>query len=72
MAEKGWIMSEVTQEHLQNLMSQGFMTMIELATCGVPENPAFPVPAGGNVVECVTFYEQGFGVPSHRFLCSLL
>jgi hypothetical protein len=23
-------------------------------------------------VACTTFYERGFGVPSHQFLCSLL
>jgi hypothetical protein len=26
----------------------------------------------GYVMACVAFYEQGFGLPSHRFLCSLL
>jgi hypothetical protein len=31
-----------------------------------------PCAGWGNVVECVAFYEQGFGVPSHKFLCSLL
>jgi hypothetical protein len=50
MAEQGWIPSEVTQAHLQDLMSQGFMTAVELATCHVPEDPASPASAGGYVV----------------------
>jgi hypothetical protein len=32
MAELGWPMLETTQEHLQNLVSQGYMTTAELAT----------------------------------------
>jgi hypothetical protein len=50
------------------------MTTIELATCLVPEDPASPVLAGGGgyIVAYATFYERGFGVPSHRFLRSLL
>jgi hypothetical protein len=72
MAESCWPVSEVTQEHLQNLTSQGYMTTTELATCHVPEDPASPAPMGGYIVSCVAFYEQGFGVPSHQFLCLLL
>jgi hypothetical protein len=72
MAESGWPTSEVMQEHLQNLISEGYMIVVELATCRVPENPASPAPAGGYVVSCATFYERGFGVPSHRFLYLLL
>jgi hypothetical protein len=72
MVELGWLASEVTQEHLQNLVSQGFMIVVELATCYVPVDPASPPPVGGYVVACVTFYERGFGVPSQRFLRSLL
>jgi hypothetical protein len=65
--------SEVTLEHLQDLMSHGFMTTVELVTCHVPADPTSPVPVGGGyVVACAMFYEQEFGVPSHRFLCSLL
>jgi hypothetical protein len=60
------------QEHLQNLMSQGYMTAAELATCRVPEDPASPAPVGGYVVMCTVFYEGGFGVPSHQFLHLLL
>jgi hypothetical protein len=41
------------------------MTVAELKTCRMPEDPASPVQAGGYVVACVAFYEQGFGVPSH-------
>jgi hypothetical protein len=48
------------------------MTTIELATYHVPEDPASPVLAGGYIVAYATFYEQGFSVPSHRFLRSLL
>jgi hypothetical protein len=43
----------------------------ELATCRVPANPVSSTLAAGYVVAC-TFYERGFGVPSHRFLCLLL
>jgi hypothetical protein len=72
MAEHSWIASEVMQEHLQNLMSQGFMTAVELLTYHVPENPASPVPVGAYIVACVMVYEQGFSVPSHQFFHSLL
>jgi hypothetical protein len=63
MAELGWTMSGVTQEHLQNLVSQQYMMAAELATCHVTEDPAFLVQAGGYVMVCTTFYELGFGVP---------
>jgi hypothetical protein len=53
-------------------MSQGFMTDAELATYSVPEHPASPEPTGGYVVACVAFYKQGFSVPPHQFLRSLL
>jgi hypothetical protein len=72
MAESGWPASEVTQEHLQNLISQGYMTVVELTTCRIPEDPTSPAPAGGYVVTCTVFYERGFGVPSHQFLRLLL
>jgi hypothetical protein len=48
------------------------MTAMELATCRVPEDPTSPPLAGGYIVVCAAFYERGFGVPSHRFLRSLL
>jgi hypothetical protein len=48
------------------------MVVAELATCHVPEDYTSPALAGGYIVACTTFYEQGFGVPSHRFLQSLV
>jgi hypothetical protein len=60
-----WPTLEVTQEHLQNLMSQGHMTMVKLATFHVLEDPASLAPIGGYVVACTVIYEQGFCVPSH-------
>jgi hypothetical protein len=72
MAESGWPASEITQEHLQNLVRQGYMTTTELATCRVPTDPTSPVPVGGYIIVCSMLYEQGFGTPSHRFLCLLL
>jgi hypothetical protein len=65
MVEQGWSLSEVMQAHLQDLMSQGFMTTAKLASCRLPEDPTSPMPAGGYVVACATFYERGFSVPSH-------
>jgi hypothetical protein len=72
MVESGWPTLEVMQEDLQNLVSQWYMIAAELATYHVPEDSASPTPTGGYVVSCTTFYEQGFGVPSHRFLRLLL
>jgi hypothetical protein len=40
-------MPVTTQEHLQNLVSQGCMTVTELATCHVLADPASPVPVVG-------------------------
>jgi hypothetical protein len=71
MAELGWSALEVLQGHMQNLISQEYMTATELATCCVPVNPASPSPAGGFVMACMVFYDRGFGVPSHQFLCLL-
>jgi hypothetical protein len=67
MVESGWTMSKVTQEHLQNLVSRGYMIVAELATCLLLVDPAFPAPVGGGgyVVACATFYERGFSVLSH-------
>jgi hypothetical protein len=45
------------QEHLQDLVCQGYMTTTELATYRVPKDPASPVLVGGYVVVCVAFYE---------------
>jgi hypothetical protein len=57
MAELGWTSSEVIQEHLQNLMSQGYMMAVEIVTCRVPEVPASPINVGGYIVACTSFYE---------------
>jgi hypothetical protein len=56
MAEWGWPTSVVTQDHLQNLISQDYMTVVELATYHVPEDPASPPLAGEYVVACAMFY----------------
>jgi hypothetical protein len=72
MVELCWPVSEITTEHLQNLISQGYMSAVELATCRVPIDPASPTLAAGYVVACSSFYKRGFGVPSHRFLHLLL
>jgi hypothetical protein len=64
MAWHGRIASEATQEHLQNLVSQGYMMAVELVTCCVPEDPSSPMPAGGHVVACAVFFEWGFSVAS--------
>jgi hypothetical protein len=72
MTELGWSALVVTGEHLQNLVSQGYMIVAELATCHVPTDPTSPTPVAGYIVVCSMSYERGFGEPSHRFLCSLL
>jgi hypothetical protein len=41
MALQGWITSEVMQEHMQKLMSQGFMTAVELARANMGIEPHF-------------------------------
>jgi hypothetical protein len=64
--------SEATQEHLQNLMSQGYITASELMTYRMPEDLSSLVATGAYTVACAAFYEQGFGVLSHRCLRSLL
>jgi hypothetical protein len=56
---------EVMQEHLQNLVSQVYMTAMELATCHMPEDPASPAPTGRYIMAYVVFYERRFGVPSN-------
>jgi hypothetical protein len=43
MAELGFTVLEVMQEHMQNLMSLEYMMVEELASCHVPEDPASPV-----------------------------
>jgi hypothetical protein len=46
MVEQGWVASEVMQDHLENLMSLRFMTVVELVTRHMPEGPTSPMPAG--------------------------
>jgi hypothetical protein len=69
MLESSWPTSEIAQEHLKNLISQGYMTMTELATSHVLKDPPSFVLVGGGrggySVVCATFYKQGFSVPSH-------
>jgi hypothetical protein len=48
------------------------MATAELTTCRVLEDPALSMPAEGYVVSFLSFYQWGFGIPSHRFLRSLL
>jgi hypothetical protein len=72
MVELGWPVLEITTEHLQNLVSQGYMSAVKLATCRVTADPASPILTVGYVVACSPFYERGFGVPSYRFLRLLL
>lgn len=74
MAEQDWVPTEITRPCLEGLVRQGFMTPAEFAKCGVPKDLSSPNPSGvgGYVVVFKAFYERGFGVPSHRFLRSLL
>jgi hypothetical protein len=65
MAKQGWILSEITQAHLHDLVSLGFMTTAELMSCRVPKDNASPMPVEGYVVAFAAFYEQGFSVSSH-------
>jgi hypothetical protein len=58
--------------HLQRLMNHGFMVAVELKACRVPMDPALPVPTEGYMVSFMVFYERGFDMPPHRFLCLLL
>jgi hypothetical protein len=58
--------------HLQNLVKQGFMLMVELEAYLVPKDATFLVPAERYVVSFMAFYEWGFSMMLHRFLCSLL
>jgi hypothetical protein len=53
-------------------MKHGFMMAVDLYACQVLNDPALLVPTEGYVVSFTTFYERGFGMPPHQFLCSLL
>jgi ribulose bisphosphate carboxylase small subunit len=55
MVELSWPTPVVTQEHLQNLVSQGYMIAVELATCRVPVDPASPTTVVGFIVVCLAF-----------------
>jgi hypothetical protein len=58
--------------HLQKLVKHGFMAVAELDSCRVQDGPALPTCVEGYVVSFVAFFEQGFDMPSHQFLHSLL
>jgi hypothetical protein len=72
MAEQDWTPSTITLGHLQKIMKHGFMSVAELESYRVPEDPAFPAPAEGYVVSFTSFYKRGFSVPPHQFLNSLM
>jgi hypothetical protein len=72
MVEQDWTPSTITLGHLQILVKHGFMAVVELEACRVPEDPTFPAPVEGYVVSFVSFYERGFDTPRHWFLRSLL
>jgi hypothetical protein len=57
MVESSWLASDTTWEHLQNLVSKGYMTAAEFVTCLVPVDPIFPALMKGYVVVCAAFYE---------------
>jgi hypothetical protein len=57
MSELGWPVSKIMAEHLQNLVSQGYMLGVELATHSVPADPASPTLAAGYVIACLSFYK---------------
>jgi hypothetical protein len=58
--------------HLQKLMKHGFMSAAELKACRLPKDHELPAPAEGYVVSFTALHEQGFDVPLHPFLHSLL
>jgi hypothetical protein len=53
-------------------MKHGFMLAAEFEAYRVPKGPVLPTHAERYVVSITAFYERGFSVPSHAFLCSLL
>jgi hypothetical protein len=72
MVGLSWPASEVTWEYLQNFVSKGYMTATEFDTYLVPAGPESLALAEGFIVVCAAFYDWGFGLLSHQFLCSLL
>jgi hypothetical protein len=55
MAEPSWPVLNVTQEHLQKLISKGYMIAVEYATFLVPGDPASLTPVKGHIVVCTAF-----------------
>jgi hypothetical protein len=53
-------------------VSKGYTTMAEFVTSLVPMGSVSPAPAEEFIVVCAAFFELGFGLPSNRFLRSLL
>jgi hypothetical protein len=47
----------VMHVHLQNLMSQGFLTVMELTVRHMPQDRLSPMPAEGYIVSIMAFYE---------------
>jgi hypothetical protein len=72
MAEQDWTPSTITLSHLQKIVKHGFMSGVKLKPYRVPVDPAFPMPAEGDVVSFTAFFDRGFSVPSHQFLHLLL
>jgi hypothetical protein len=78
MLESSWPASEIAQEHLQNLISQGYMTVTELATSRVLKDPPsfVPVGGGGDTAWCVRRSTCRGSVCHHidffaRYYCSM-
>jgi hypothetical protein len=57
MVELGSPVLETTQEHMQNLVSQEYITTAELTTYHVSVDLALPTPGAGYVMACSAFYE---------------
>jgi hypothetical protein len=72
MADQDWTSFTIMLSHLQKLLKRGFMLAAELEAYRVLEDPTSPTPAKGYMVSFMTFYERGFSVPLHQFLCLLL
>jgi hypothetical protein len=56
MSELSWPASEIAREYLQKLVSKGYMTAVEFATCLVPMGPVSLAPVEGFVMVCAAFY----------------
>jgi hypothetical protein len=56
MSELSWPASEIAREYLQKLVSKGYMTAAEFATCLVPMGPVSLAPVEGFVMVCAAFY----------------